>query len=181
MSDLENLLERNAQFAARYEGGLSMLPRFSTIVLTCADARLDPAFFLGLKLGDAYVMCNFGARVTKEVELELGIIWTIAGRISGDEFQGFELAIIQHTNCGFERFVDEELQQALSDNLGLEKADFAALSNADHSEAICKDIEDLRKSSLVPKEMIVSGYVYDVTDGTLREVAAPEALGGSRP
>ncbi len=176
MSDLEVLLERNTQFAAQYEGGFATLPRFSSIILTCADARVDPAHFLGLNLGDAYVMRNFGARVTREVELELGIIWTMVRKIAGDEFRGFELAIIQHTNCGFERLGETELQQALSENLGLEKAELAALSNAEHDKAICRDIERLRSSSLVPKELIVSGYLYDVNDGTLREVAAPEAL-----
>lgn len=47
MSDLQNLLERKARFAAQYEGGLGTLPRFSTIVLTCSDSRVDPAFFFG--------------------------------------------------------------------------------------------------------------------------------------
>lgn len=181
MSDLQNLLERNALFAAQYEGDPGMLPRFSTIVLTCADARLDPAHFLGLSLGDAYVMRNFGARVTNEMELELGILWTLAGQIAGDQFKGFELAIIHHTSCGYERLADAKLVQTLSSNLGLEKAKLAALSNADHAESIRKDIERLRTSSLVPDELIVSGFLYDVKDGIAREVAPPERLRRSAP
>ena len=55
MTDWQNLIDRNRRFAALYEGNLAMMPRFSTIVLTCADARVDPAYVLGLELGDAVV------------------------------------------------------------------------------------------------------------------------------
>jgi len=176
MSDLQNLLERNIQFAAQYESGLSISPRFSTIILTCIDARIDPAHFLGLKLGDALVFRNSGARVSKELELELGILWTLVGKMAGDQFRGLELAIIQHTDCGRERLANPELQLALSRNLGLDESVFAAMANADHTKSIRHDIERLRRSSLVPNELIVSGHVYDVEDGIVREVVAPEAL-----
>lgn len=101
---------------------------------------------MGLKLGDAFVVRNFGARVTKELELQLGIMWTLANQIAGDEFQGFKLAIIQHTGCGFEGLGDAKLQQVLSENSGLEKAELAALSNADHGESIRQGIDRLRNS-----------------------------------
>ena len=62
MSDLQNLIDRNSQFAEKYEGGLIIMPRFSTIVLTCGDARIDLAHYLGLDLGDVFVFRNAGAR-----------------------------------------------------------------------------------------------------------------------
>ncbi len=175
MSDLQNLIERNRQFAAQYEGNLSIIPRFSTMVLTCVDARIDPAYFLGLGLGDALVFRNAGARVTNDVELELGILWTLARRLSG-EAPALALAIIQHTDCGYERLANPELQQALSRNLGVDKAVFGALANADHPETIRIVIERLHRSPLVPNELVVSGHLYNVTDGSLQEVVTPAPL-----
>ncbi|MDA2919190.1 carbonic anhydrase [Desulfobacterota bacterium AH_259_B03_O07] len=176
MADLQNLIERNRQFADQYEGNLSIIPRFSTMVFTCVDARIDPAHFLGLGLGDALVFRNAGARVTNDVELELGILWTLASRLSGGALPSLALAIIQHTDCGYERLANPELQQALSRNLGVDKAEFGALANADHPETIRKDIERLHRSPLVPNELVVSGHLYNVTDGLLQEVVAPAPL-----
>ena len=176
MSDLQNLIDRNSQFAAQYEGGLTIMPRFSTLVLTCIDARIDPAHFLGLELGDAVVFRNAGARVSKELELELGILWVLVSKFAGDQFKGLGLAIIQHTDCGYERLANPELQQALSHNLGVDKAGIEALANVDHTKTIREDIERLRRSSLVPNELVVSGHIYNVEDGVVGEVVAPAPL-----
>ncbi|MCH6574460.1 MAG: hypothetical protein IH795_04520 [Bacteroidetes bacterium] len=83
MTDLQNLIDRNQKFASEYEGNLSIMPQFLTIVLACVDARVDPAHVLGLELGEALVFRNAGARVTRDVELDLGILWTLGSRIAG--------------------------------------------------------------------------------------------------
>ena len=176
MSELTSLIDRNKQFAARYEDNLNIIPRFSTIVLTCSDARIDPAHYLGLELGDALVIRNGGARVSKELELEIGILWTLAGKMAGDKFRGFELVIIQHTDCGYERLANAELQVALSNKLGVDKTEIGALANADHVESIREDIERLRRSTLVPNDLLVSGHIYNVEDGHVREVVPPTWL-----
>ena len=174
--DFQNLIARNRRFADQYEGGLSMMPRFSTIVLTCADARVDPAHVLGLELGDAVVFRNAGARVTRDVELELGILWTLASRMAGDAFRGIELAIVHHSDCGFERLANPELGRALSTKLGVESAEIDALAIGDHAQSVREDIERLRRSPLVPKDLVVSGHLYNVADGKVREIAAPAPL-----
>jgi carbonic anhydrase len=176
MSDLQILLERNQQFSTQYGGGLRGMPKNSTFILTCADARIDPAHFLGLSLGDAMVFRNAGGRVTADMELELGILWMMAKKMAGDNFRGFSLALIQHTDCGFERLANPEFATALSSRLGIDKTQIAALANVDHSQRIREDIERLRQSSLVPKELVVSGHIYNVEDGLVREVVAPASL-----
>ncbi len=176
MSELTNLIERNQQFAEQYDGNLNILPRFFTVVLTCTDARVDPAHYLGLELGDALVIRNGGARVSAELELEIGILWTLGTKIAGDKFRGLELAIIQHTDCGYERLANPELQDALSNRLGVDKAEIEALSNVDHVGTIREDVEKLRSSSLVPNELVVSGHIYNVEDGRVREVVSPAWL-----
>ena len=176
LSELTNLMDRNQQFAAHYDGNLNIIPRFSTIVLTCSDARIDPAHYLGLELGDALVIRSGGARVSKELELEIGILWTLAGKITGDKFKGFELAVIQHTDCGYERLANSELQDVLSCKLGVDKTEIGALANADHVKSIREDIERLRRSTLVPNDLLVSGHIYNVEDGRVREVVPPTWL-----
>ena len=146
------------------------------MVLTCGDARIDPAHFLGLDLGDAFVFRNAGARVTAELELELGILWSMAAKMAGDNFRGFGLAIIQHTDCGYERLANPQLQQALSQRLGLAPSEIATLANADHTTTIQEDIERLRHSSLVPDDLVVSGHLYNVEEGIVHEVVAPAPL-----
>ncbi len=74
MSDLETLLDRNRSFAEQFEGGdLNIRPRMATILLTCVDARVDPAHLFGLGLGDALVIRNAGGRITPAVMEDLGI------------------------------------------------------------------------------------------------------------
>ncbi len=176
MSDLQIFQERNEAFAAQYPGGLQIMPKFNTFVLTCGDARIDPAHFLGLELGDAFVFRNAGARVSDELELELGILWAMAGKMAGDQFRGFGLAIIHHTDCGFERLANPELVAGLSQHLNVASEKLIALANHNHLQAIQEDIERLRQSPLVPKAMVVSGHIYDTGTGTLRQVVAPTPL-----
>ncbi|MCG8604466.1 carbonic anhydrase [bacterium] len=175
MSDLENLLQRNSQFADHYKGGLTIIPRFSTMVLTCGDSRVDPAHFLGLELGDAFVFRNAGARVTPDLEIDLAILWRMASKVAKDEFSGFKLAIIHHTDCGYERLANKELRQAFSRRLDVHESEIESLAIPDHAKKIQQDIDRLRRSSLVPKELVVSGHIYNVEDGVVREVfpAAP--------
>ncbi len=176
MSDLQTLLERNQQFAGEYESGLTILPKFFTIILTCVDARIDPAHFLGLELGDALVFRNAGGRVTDDIELDLGVLWMLGAGMAGENFPGLSLAVVQHTDCGLERLAKPELAAALTKRLGLEQAQIDGLVNTDHAQRIREDIERLRKSPLVPKGMIVSGHIYRVEDGTIEEVVAPAPL-----
>ncbi len=75
MSDINALYERNAEFANRFQfSELGWKPELFTVVSTCLDARIDPAHFMGLGLGDALVMRNIGGRVTDEIEHELAFI-----------------------------------------------------------------------------------------------------------
>ena len=176
MTDLQNLIERNQKFASEYEGNLSIMPQFLTIVLACVDARVDPAHVLGLELGEALVFRNAGARVTRDVELDLGILWTLGSRIAGDKFRGLALAIVHHTDCGLERLANPDLGNALRTNLGIDSAEIKALAIVDHTESIREEIKRLRRSSLVPNKLVVSAHIYNVVDGIMREVVAPAPL-----
>ena len=98
MADVQTLIDRNLEFSASFDqGDLAILPRLSTLVLTCLDSRVDPAHFFGLQLGDAVVMRNIGGRVTDGVIEQIAILRALAGLVGGG---ALEVAIVHHTDCG---------------------------------------------------------------------------------
>jgi carbonic anhydrase len=71
MSNLDSMLERNKDFAARQSAAGTLmpslpqaLPNVRAIIVDCADMHVDPAHVLGIKPGEAIVMRNIGARIT---------------------------------------------------------------------------------------------------------------------
>jgi len=180
MSSFENLLQHNQSFATDYDLHLPMQPRIPTLILTCVDARVDPAHFLGLQLGDASVIRTAGARVTHDVEVEIGVLSTLMRRKNPD-FPGFALAIIHHTDCGYERLADPELRTMLCADLGIDEAELCGLGISDHTQSILDDMQRLRQSPCVPKNTIVTGYIYDVDDGAVREVVPATQLNAPMP
>lgn len=174
MTNTTTLLNRNRQFANDFmSADLPILPKLRTVVLTCIDSRVDPAHFIGLELGDAGVIRNNGGRVTPEVLKELAAMSFMVTMLDGDKPGPFELVIIQHTQCGAERFADPDFQNLLKDKIGI---DVSSLAITDHELSLREDVERLRNASEIPGHIIVSGYIYDVHNGSIREVIAPAVL-----
>jgi len=174
MSSTTNLLNRNRQFASDFTAAdLPVLPKLRTVVLTCGDSRVDPAHVLGLELGDAVVIRNNGGRVTPEVVQEIAALAFIARKMDGAERGPFELILMQHTQCGAERFADPDLQRALEEHVGV---DVSSSAITDHELSLREDVERLRSAPNVPGYIVVSGLIYDVRNGRVREVIAPAAL-----
>ncbi len=170
MSEIQILIKRNEIYAQNHPKGLPISPKFSTIILTCIDARVDPAHFLGLELGEALVLRNPGGRVTPEVERDLAILWTLVAKVSGKNFKGLSLAIIHHTDCGYERLANPEFQKGLNAKLGIHIETLDQLAIHDHKSALDSDISKLKNSSIVPSELNVTGLLFDVDDGKLTEI-----------
>jgi carbonic anhydrase len=175
MADLQTLIDGNLEFARSFnQGGLAIRPRLSTLVLTCLDARVDPAHFLGLQLGDAFVMRNIGGRVTDEVIEQIAILRALAMVFGGGA--ALEVAIVHHTDCGTSRFADPQARQRLSQAAGTGEAAIERLAVTDPQTSVAEDLDRLRAAPTLPDELVVAGYVYDVTDGHVREVSAPASL-----
>jgi carbonic anhydrase len=67
MSVVQEVTAANERYASGFDrGALPMPPARRFVVVTCMDARLDPAGFLGLAEGDAHVIRNAGALVNDE-------------------------------------------------------------------------------------------------------------------
>lgn len=172
MNQLETLIERNQQFATTYTNELSIAPRFSTIILSCIDARVDPADILGLKAGDALVMRNAGGRITDDVILELSVLSGLMQKMRGGQFPGFTLVVIQHTDCGMSKIASPEIIAGLSQGLGVEQSKVAGLAIHDHEQGIKDDIARLKSNSITPKNLKVVAYLLDIETGLLNEVAS---------
>ena len=174
MTDIQSLIDRNLEFASSFDqGDLAILPRLSTLVLTCLDARVDPAHFFGLDLGDAVVMRNIGGRVTDEVIEHIAILRGLAVALGSGSL---ELAIVHHTDCGASRFANPQVRQRLGQAAGIGEAAIERLAITDPRTSVAEDLDRLRAAPTLPDELVVAGYVYDVTDGQVHEISAPAAL-----
>jgi carbonic anhydrase len=151
----DEILPANEQYATDFDkGALPMPPGRKFAVVTCMDARLDPAKFLGLDEGDAHVIRNAGGIVTDDALRSL----VISHNLLGTE----EVLVIGHTDCGMLTFRDEDVQAQLGTDITLH-------AFPDLEDRISESVRTVRESSLLPNA--VSGFVYEVETGRLRPVA----------
>jgi carbonic anhydrase len=161
----EELIEANGAFAAGFDkGDLEIPPAKPVVVLTCIDARIDPAKALGLEIGDAHVIRNAGGRATDDAIRSLLISsWLLGTR---------EYLVIHHTDCGMTKFTHDVLVGMVKENTGRDVSDREFLSFSDLDQSVRDDVERIRaERDLLPDGVSVSGHVYDVRTGSIREVA----------
>ena len=174
---INTLLDRNRRFAEQFKAGnLPIRPRMSTIILTCLDSRVDPAHIFGLGLGDAVVMRNAGGRITQDVMRDLAILSVLVANMPGPSAMQPELIVMHHTDCGMCRLANAAIQRQVAERLGIGVDEATAMAIIDPIASVQDDIEQLRQTPETPDQLIVSGYVYDVKNGTINQVAPPATL-----
>ena len=160
MSVLPELLTANERYAAGFtKGDLPMPPARKIAVLTCMDARLQPGKFLGLDEGDAHVIRNAGGRASDDAIRSLIISYKLLGTC--------EFLVIHHTDCGMLTFSNEQLREMLRKD---QNADASGIDFLPLDESVRRDVDTIRSHRLIPDDIAVSGYVFDVRTGRLREV-----------
>jgi carbonic anhydrase len=192
MTVLHEVLNANAAYAATFgaKAQLPMPPGRQFAVLTCMDARLDPAKYAGLAEGDAHVIRNAGGRASDDAIRSLVISYKLLGTA--------EWFVVHHTNCGMEFFTDDVMRGLLSSSLetaalgadgftdvgagpgSSEGAYIDWLTIADQPASVLADVMRIRNHPLVPGRIPVYGYLYDVTTGRLLEVPDATAAGAAR-
>lgn len=163
MSRFDEFLEANREYAAAFDkGDLPVPPARRVAVVTCMDARLHPEKFLGLEVGDAHVIRNAGGRVSDDAIRSL----VISERLLGTT----EVVIIHHTECGMMTFRNEDLAAKIKEDLGADAAGHDFLTFTDLEQSVRDDVKTVRDSELIPDDIAVTGAIYDVHTGEVREV-----------
>ncbi|KAJ8116412.1 hypothetical protein ONZ43_g4445 [Nemania bipapillata] len=162
----KNLVEKNAEYAGAFDKGhLALPPAKKYLVVTCMDARIDPAAAFGISLGDAHVIRNAGASA-KDAQRSI----VISEQLLGTR----EIILVKHTGCGMLTFTNEDAHALVKQNLGptaaaeLATLDFLPFPELD--AAVKADVEFLKKSATVPDDVAISGWVYEVETGKVRQV-----------
>lgn len=186
---LEEVLAANAKYADGFgeKGQLALPPARRFAILTCMDARLDPAKYAGLSEGDTHVIRNAGGRATDDAIRSLVISYKLLGTR--------EWFVVHHTNCGMELFSDDVMASLLEDNLATASFNGKDWSNPQHGggcaaghfikwhtirtqdESVIQDVLRIREHPLVPRNIPIYGYVYDVKTGRLNEVTKATEVG----
>lgn len=163
MSAFEEFTRSNEGYAQGFDAGdLPAPPSRKVAVVTCMDARLDPGEFLGLEPGEAHVIRNAGGRVSGDALRSL----VISQRLLGTN----EVVVIHHTDCGMMSFSNSDLREKIQSDLGADASDTDFLPFSDLEDSVREDVEAVRNSKLVPDDISVTGAVYEVETGRLREV-----------
>jgi carbonic anhydrase len=193
MSTVVNeVLKANEKYVAAFgdKGKLALPPARRFAILTCMDARLQPSKFAGLVEGDAHVIRNAGGRASDDAIRSLVISYKLLGTR--------EWFVIHHTNCGMELFTDDVMSDLLQRSLKTAKLDGNTwkdvgsgpgsvhgryvkwLTIRDLEGSVAEDVERIRSHPLVPGEIPIYGYIYDVRTGKLIEVAKATQAGKPR-
>lgn len=186
---VEEVTSANADYVAEFgeRSDLPMPPARQFAILTCMDARLDPAKYAGLAEGDAHVIRNAGGRASDDAIRSLVISYKLLGTK--------EWFVIHHTDCGMETFNNEIMGDLLSGSLKTSSIDGSGwhdsnagggttdgkyiewLTISDQGKSVVEDVERIRNNSMVPKYIPIYGYIYDCKTGKLVEVVEAAEAG----
>jgi carbonic anhydrase len=185
----DDVLAANEAYATAFgdKANLRMPPTRRFAILTCMDARLDPAKFAGLQEGDAHVIRNAGGRASDDAIRSLVISHKLLGTNAW--------FVVHHTDCGMETFTNDVMRGLLRQSLdtaevgpdgwkdvgqgpGSTAGDTIDwLTIKDQAESVTSDVARIRSHPLVPADVPIYGYIYDVKSGRLIEVPAATAAG----
>jgi carbonic anhydrase len=188
---LEEILAANTEYAGDFgdKSNLPIPPARRVAILTCMDARLDPAKYAGLAEGDAHIIRNAGGRASDDAIRSLVISYKLLGTR--------EWFVIHHTDCGMALFTDQIIRDLLASSLktasvdengwhdsgegpGSTEGEFIDwLTFKDETSSVLTDVRRIRNHPLVPGDITIYGFVYDVRTGRLLEAPGANAAGAA--
>lgn len=167
MSDnIRRILSDNAEYAKEFgdKGKLGIVPARQMAILTCMDSRIEPMRLAGLNTGDAHIIRNAGGRASEDAIRSL----IVSNRLVGTK----EWLVIHHTGCGIENMTNEKMAALANLANTASEGDFINwLTIGDRIESIRQDVKRLREHPLTPPDVTVSGFIYDIETGLLKEVS----------
>jgi len=160
---LRDLLRTNTDYAEVFDRSELVIPPAKKLaIVACMDARLTVEEFLGLRTGDAHIIRNAGGIVTEDAVRSLIISHELLGTR--------EFLVINHTDCGMLTFKDKDLQDKLTKKTGVNAAKVNFHAFGDLEENVRTQVERIRTNPFLPKDIPVTGFVYDVRSGKLNRV-----------
>lgn len=160
---LGELLESNERYAAVFDRSkLGIPPARKLAILACMDARLTIEDIFGLRTGDAHIIRNAGGLATDDALRSLIISTELLGTR--------EFIVVNHTDCGMLTFKDSELQERLRRRTGADASRIAFHSFTNLEENVRAQVERIKGNPFIPKDIPVTGFVYDVRSGRLKPV-----------
>jgi carbonic anhydrase len=145
-----------------FPGPHSLIPEKHIALVTCMDSRIDVFRIFGLHSGEAHIIRNAGGIVTDDVLRSLVL--------SQRFLQTREVVLVHHTDCGLQRFREDELRERIASEVGFEPPYlFGAFNDIDAS--VRRSIARVMEHPVLPHRTHIRGFVYDVETGTTREVA----------
>jgi carbonic anhydrase len=161
---VDEILAANEQYAGSFDKGhLPMPPGRRFAIVTCMDARLDPAKYAGLSEGDAHVIRNAGGVVSDDALRSLVISHWLLGTQ--------EAFVIGHSDCGMLTFTNEVLRDTLASEAGADASDIDFLPFPDVAARVAESVRRIKEAPLLPDSYDAKGFVYHVETGKLEPVA----------
>ncbi|KAH8819432.1 carbonic anhydrase [Xylogone sp. PMI_703] len=171
------ILQRNKDYAESHKPAPTIEEQLSsglkfetTLVITCADFRLNPDLFLKTKPEDQILVSRNPAGRAGPALQEIMLF---------DAFLGLTtVVVIHHTDCGASHFKDAEIRKVhkdrLPDHSEIDHMVFGAFDNLEQS--VRDDLRLLKTSPYIPKKLAdhCYGFVYDIKTGLLTPVEYKE-------
>lgn len=160
MDDFADLLAANATYAETFaDGGFDGIARAGVGIVTCMDSRIEPLGMLGLDLGDAKILRTPGGRVD-HLTLEALVI---AVHLLGVK----RILIVGHTRCAMASSTTQQIRDRIEASAGQDASWLTITAIPDQIESLADDVQKLRTHPLVPEDVSVGGFIYDVDTGAL--------------
>jgi carbonic anhydrase len=169
----DDVLSANARYRAGFhDSGLQGVAAKGLAVLTCIDSRIDPLAMLGLEPGDAKIIRNAGARVTDDALRSL----VLAANLLGVN----RVCLVQHTSCAMVGATEKELRARIGTQRGVDASGWSFLTMTDQQRTLQGDIDKIEACELLPSDLVVGGFLYDVHTGELAPVARDPGPGTAK-
>lgn len=153
----------NAEYAAHFAlAHLEPVAARGLAVVTCMDSRIEPLHMLGLSPGDAKIMRNAGARVTDDVLRTLVLAVHLLGVT--------RVLVVPHTRCRMSAQDEAQIHAAIQQASGIDTRSIELRPSPDVRGTLSLDVQRIRSSPYVPRDVVVGGAVYDVDTGRLDRV-----------
>ena len=163
MQDFSDLFEANAEFVKAFKSQeLTGEARKGLAIITCMDSRIDPLRIVGMQPGDAKILRNAGARVTEDV-LRTLVLATYLLNVN-------RVLVMPHTDCRMASGTEDEIHAAIKERSGVDTRGIEIRTVKDQVAALNADLVRIKSFPLLPKELSITGAIYDVKSGKLNQI-----------